>query len=177
VAICGLFAGLESTSVGIELSGRLVVLGSGRFGLLGGGGLGVLLLPLVVREPVVVSGVRSVLVVGTVDARVVALPPIQWVFVVVWQRPALVVTGELFFLNCQTLAASQMFTICGKPTLLLGRGLLKPRNVVGASTVVPQVVIVAGFLPAGLSGLEVGEVVLLSPLVLGAEDLAPDSLL
>ena len=84
MAICRLFAGLEFASVNIELGGRLVVLGSGGFGLLGGGGLRVLLLPLIVREPVVVGGVRSILVVGTVDARVVALPPVQWVFVVVW---------------------------------------------------------------------------------------------
>ena len=70
-----------------------------------------------------------------------------------------------------------MFTICEELTLLLGRGLLQPGNMVGASTIVPQVVIGAGFLPAGLSGLEVGEVVLLASLVLGAEDLAPFSLL
>lgn len=113
MTICGLIAGLESASVNIELSGGLVVLGSGRFGLLGGGGLRVLLLPLVIREPVVVGGVRSVLVVRAVDARIVALPPVQRVFVVVWQRPALVVPGELFFLNCQTSAAFQTCTICG----------------------------------------------------------------
>ena len=177
MAICGLFAGLESTSVNIELSGGLVALCVGRFSLLGGGGLRILLLPLLVREPVVVGSVWSVPVIGAMDARVVALPPVLGVFVVVWQGSALIVTDELFFLNCQTLAASQFLPSFEKLTLLLGRGLLQPRNVVCASTIVPQPVIVAGFLPAGLSGLEVGEVVLLTPLVLGAEDLAPCSLL
>lgn len=161
----------------IELSGRLVALGIGRFSLLGGGGLRVLLLPLVVREPVVVGSVRSVLIVGPVDARVVALPPVLGVFVVVWQRTALIVTDELFLLHCQMLAASRLCSAFGNLTGPLGRGLLQPRNVVRASTVVPQVVITAGLLPAGLSGLEVGEVVLLASVVLGAKDLAPGSLL
>ena len=161
----------------VELSGGLVVLGTGSSSLLGGSGLRILLLPLVVLEPAVVGSVRGVLVVRAMNARVVALPPVLWVFVVVWQGTALVVTNELLFLDCQTLAASQIFTIVGRRTLLLGRGLLQPGDVVSASTVVPQVIILAGFLPAGLSGLEVGEVVLLSPLVLGAEDLAPGSLL
>ena len=177
MAICGLLVGLESASVNVELSGRLVVMSASRFSLVSGCGLWILLLPLVVREPVVVGSVRSVLVVGAMDARVVALPPVLGVFVVVWQGSALVVTDELFFLNCQTLAASQFLLSFEKLTLLLGRGLLQPRNVVCASTVVPQPVIVAGFLPAGLSGLEVGEVVLLTPLILGAKDLAPGSLL
>jgi hypothetical protein len=111
------------------------------------------------------------------DTRVVALPPVLGVFVVVWQGTALVVTDELFLLHCQMLAASRLCSTFGNLTLLLGRGLLQPRNVVRASTIVPQVVIAAGFLPAGLSGLEVGEVVLLALLVLGAKDLAPGSLL
>jgi hypothetical protein len=99
--------------VGIELSGGLVALCVGCFSLVGGGGLGVLLLPLVVREPVVVGSVRSVLVVGTMDARVVALPPVLWVFVVVWQGTALVVTDELFLLNYRKLVACRLFPISG----------------------------------------------------------------
>jgi len=98
VAICGLLVGLESAGVNIELSGGLVVLGIGRLSLLGGSGLGVLLLPPIVIEPVVVGGVRSVLVVGAVRAMV-TLPPVQWVFLVVWKGSAVVVADELFFLN------------------------------------------------------------------------------
>ena len=163
--------------MGIELNGRFVALGVSGFSLLGGSGLRVFLLPLVVLEPVVVGSVWSVLVVGAMDAWVVALPPVLGVLVVVWQGTALVVADELFLLNCQMLAAFRALKALESLTLLLWRRLLQARNVVGASTVVPQPVLFAGFFPAGLSGREVGEIVLLAPVALRAEDLAPDCLL
>jgi hypothetical protein len=176
VAICGLVASLESTSVRVELRGRSVVLGVGRFGLLSGG-LRVLFHIFLVGEPAVIGSVRGVLVVGPMDAWVVALPPVLRVFVVVWQGTALAVADELFMLNCQMSAASHVLQIPGRFTLLLGRRLLQARDVVGISAVVPQQILLVRLLPAVLSSLDVGEVVLLAPCSLGAEDLTPNCLL
>lgn len=99
VAVGGLLSRLIPAGMRVKLSHGVVVLIGG---LLSGGCccLWVLFYRLLVCKPVVVGGIRSILVVAAVNAGIVALPSVQWVLVVVRQRPSLIVADGLLLLDC-----------------------------------------------------------------------------
>lgn len=101
MALGRLLACLETTSVGIEVGGGVIILVSHRLCLLRGGGLWVLVHLLFVREPVVISSVRSVAIVWAVELGVVALPPICRIFrvVLIILQAILVLASEFLFLD------------------------------------------------------------------------------
>jgi hypothetical protein len=97
MAICRLLASLVPTSVSVELRvGVIVLVGRCCLSLCSGGGFLIFGIPC---SPVVVSDVRSVLVVCAMNFGVEALPPVGGVFLIVWQGTALVFANELLCLH------------------------------------------------------------------------------